>query len=110
MSEEPIGEITIYFDNEEELEELVERIKKEIENKIFVIIADVRYSETTYNYKKKIAIAFRPICLTYEEQDTRSVEILNISCGMFQEYPVKCLEIIKSELENVAIVEIIDIF
>jgi len=93
-----------------QVEELVNSIKRELDKKVFIIIADVRYSETMYNYKKKIAIIFKPLCLTYEEQDTRSVEILNISCGMFQEYPLKCLEVIKSELENVAIVEIIDIF
>ena len=110
MSEEPIGEITIYFDNEEELEELVERIKKEIENKIFVVIADIRYSESMYNYKKRLAVIFKPLYLTYEDQDIRKTETLSISCGIFQEYPVKCLEIIKRELENIAIVEIIDIF
>jgi len=92
------------------VEELVERIKKEIESTIFVIIADVRYSESTYNYKKKIAVIFKPLCLTYEEQDVRRVETLYIDCGMFKEYPIKCLEIIKSSLEDTAIVEIIDIF
>jgi len=98
---------------ERSIEELISSIKNELNEKIFIIIADIRYSESMYNYKKRLAVVFKPRYLAYEEPDTRSVEILNISCGIFQEYPVKCLEIIKSSIKSSledTVVEIIDIF
>jgi len=88
--------------------DLVNKVK-EREEDIVVIKVDVRTSEGFYNYKTKyLIIARKPMSVKYEEQLTRSVKVLEVTAGIYQEF--RDLEEITKALEEVGyIVDVVEV-
>jgi len=94
-----------------EINELVEEIKKIAENNIVVVEVVTRTSESHYNYKvSEILVVYKPMYVKWEEPDPRRVTVISITTGAFQQYPIATPNILEEELAKDYIVERIRIY
>lgn len=79
-----------------DLNQLVKRAEEE--RKIVVLKIDKRSSHGYYNYKTYAVAVYIPHYFeAYEEQDLLNVEIVEETCGAYQEFTCTDLESILSE-------------
>jgi hypothetical protein len=93
------------------LDYLVREIKEKAEGKIIIVKIIKRTSESCYNYKTSdILVVYKPEYKSYEEADIRSIEIIEVWTGAFQEYPLATPDIIEEELAKEYVVERVRIY
>jgi hypothetical protein len=93
------------------LDSLVREIKEKAREKIVIVKIIKRTSESYYNYKvTDLLVIYNPEFKAYEEADVRSIEIIEVWTGAFQEYPLATPDIIEEELAKEYVVEHVRIY
>jgi hypothetical protein len=94
-----------------EIDLLIDKIKEKVEeNKVVVLRILKRTSDSYYNYKTELIVVFKPKRVRWEESDVRDVEVMYVSCGVFQKFPIALPEILVNELEPEYVVHHFDVF
>jgi hypothetical protein len=93
------------------VEELIREIEPLLDRNVVVIEVSRRTAFSYYNYKKQLLVVFKPLDLPWEEADPRSLKIIEVSAGVYQDYPVATAEILEEELSKRGyVVHRIDVF
>ena len=92
-------------------DKLLEEIEKLLDKHVVIVEISKRTAFSYYNYRKVLVIVFKALKLPWEESDSRSLKVVPISAGVYQEYPIVLDRIIEEELSNKGyMVYVIDIF
>jgi hypothetical protein len=77
---------------------LVKEIEGLLERNIVIVEVSRRTAFSYYNYRKELLVVYKPLYLPWEEADPRSLRIVEVSAGVFQEYSVMLADELEEEL------------